>query len=460
MATGIDGYVSGLDTTSLINSLMAVEANQQTLLKTKQSTASTLVTALQTLNTKVASLATAGTTASTAASWAKAKATSSDTTVTATASTSAQPASLSFRVTAVAAAQTSLASVPTDFSGSPTFTITHGTGPDATTSTVTAQSTHIEDIVAAFNADGTGVKASAINVGTSAVPVYKLQLTGAETGAANSFTVAYTKDDNGTPAQAALGLTTTTAASDASLTLFGGTAAEATVTSASNVFTGLATGVDVTVSAVTAADAADVKLTVARDTSNAKSMASALVSNLNVVLSEISSRSASTNGTAADGTKILKGGLFAGDSAIRQLRQDLLEKASLPVDGVSPSTIGLVINKDGTFTFDDALFSSALADDPAKVQSIVSGVAERLASTATTASNATNGTLTLNIQAQQGVVKDLDQRIADWDDRLAVRRESLTRIYTNLEVSLSNLQAQSTWLSGQLASLTSSTSSN
>lgn len=454
---GIDGYVSGLDTTSLINQLMSVEANQQTLLKTKQSTASSLVTALQTLNTKVASLATAATTASTAASWSKAKATSSDTTVTATASTSAQPASLAFQVTAVAAAQSSLATLPTDFSGSPTFTITHGSGPDATTSTVTAQSTHIEDVVAAFNADGTGVKASAINVGTSAAPVYKLQLSGTETGAANSFTVAYTKDDNGTPVQAALGLTTTTAASDASLTLFRGTAAETTVTSSSNVFTGLATGVDVTVSAVTTGD---VTLTVARDTSNAKSMASALVSNLNVVLSEISSRSAATNGTAEDGTKILKGGLFAGDSAIRQLRQDLLEKASLPVDGVSPSTIGLVINKDGTFTFDDALFSSALADDPTKVQAIVSGVAERLASTATTASNATNGTLTLNAQAQQGVVKDLDERIADWDDRLAVRRESLTRIYTALEVSLSNLQAQSTWLSSQIASLTSSTSSN
>ncbi|GAA3795313.1 flagellar filament capping protein FliD [Cellulomonas soli] len=459
MATlGIDGLVSGLDTTSLINQLMAVEANQQTLLKTKQSTASSLVTALQTLNTKVASLATSATTASTAASWSKAKATSSDTTVTATASTSAQPASLSFQVTAVAAAQSSLASLPTDYSGSPTFTITHGSGAGATTKTITATSTHIEDVVAAFNADGTGVKASAINVGTSAVPVYKLQLTGTASGEANAFSVAYTKDDAGTPVQAALGLTTTKAAADAAITLFPGVVgAETTVKSSTNVFTGLATGVDVT---VTAATTTPVTITVARDTSNAKTMASALVSNLNVVLTEIGSRSASTTGTADDGTEILKGGLFAGDSSIRTLQQDLLEKASLPVNGVSPSTIGLVINKDGSFTFDDTLFSAALASDPAKVQAVVSGVAERLASTATVASNATNGTLTLNIQAQQGVVKDLDDRIADWDDRLALRKESLTKIYANLEVSLSNLQAQSSWLTSQLASLTSSTSSS
>lgn len=458
MATlGIDGLVSGLQTTDLINQLMSVEANQQTLLKSKQSTASSLVTALQSLNTKVASLATAATTASTASSWAKTKATSSDTTVSAVAGTTAQPSSLTFKVDRVASAQTSLASLPTDYSGSPTFTITHGSGADATTTTVTASSTHIEDVVAAFNADGTGVKATAINVGTSAAPVYKLQLTGAASGEAHAFSVTYAKDDAGTPVQESLALTSTKAASDAQITLFPGVVgAETTVKSSTNVFTGLATGVDVTVTAV---KTDPVTITVERDTSSAKTMASALVSNLNVVLTEISSRSSGVSGTNDEGTAILKGGLFSGDSAIRTLQQDLLEQASLPVDGVSPSTIGLVINKDGSFTFDETLFTKAVGEDPAKVQAVVSGVAERLAKTAGAASNATNGTLTLNITAQQDVVKDLTDRIADWDDRLALRKESLMRIYSNLEVSLSNMKAQSTWLASQINSLTSSTSS-
>ena len=48
------------------------------------------------------------------------------------------------------------------------------------------------------------------------------------------------------------------------------------------------------------------------------------------------------------------GGLFTGDSAVRTLQQQISEAASYPVDGVSPSTVGITIAKDGTFSFDDA----------------------------------------------------------------------------------------------------------
>ena len=64
---GIDGMISGLNTTDLINQLMQAEAIPQTLLKTKQTNTTTLVTALQALNTKVSSLADAATTAAEAA---------------------------------------------------------------------------------------------------------------------------------------------------------------------------------------------------------------------------------------------------------------------------------------------------------------------------------------------------------------------------------------------------------
>ena len=71
--TSISGLVSGLDTTSIISQLMQLEAAPQTLLKNKQATESSTVSALQTLNTKIASLATAATTASDADSWKASK---------------------------------------------------------------------------------------------------------------------------------------------------------------------------------------------------------------------------------------------------------------------------------------------------------------------------------------------------------------------------------------------------
>ena len=54
----IDGLASGLQTADLINSLMQLEANPQTLLKQKQVKVGTLISAYQTLNSTVANLAT------------------------------------------------------------------------------------------------------------------------------------------------------------------------------------------------------------------------------------------------------------------------------------------------------------------------------------------------------------------------------------------------------------------
>ena len=56
MSLAIDGLVSGLDTTSLINSLMQLEAVPQTLLKNRVTASQAYISALQGLNAKVAAL--------------------------------------------------------------------------------------------------------------------------------------------------------------------------------------------------------------------------------------------------------------------------------------------------------------------------------------------------------------------------------------------------------------------
>ena len=108
--SSIDGLVSGLDTTSLINQLMQIESAPQTLLKTKQTNTSNLVTALQALNTKVASLGDAAKTAASAQSWQALKVSSSAASVTATATSSASPTQIEFTVDTTAQSQVSLVS--------------------------------------------------------------------------------------------------------------------------------------------------------------------------------------------------------------------------------------------------------------------------------------------------------------------------------------------------------------
>ena len=57
MGMAIDGLISGLKTTDLIDSLMQAEAIPQTLLKNKVTDSTNFISAMQALNSKVAALA-------------------------------------------------------------------------------------------------------------------------------------------------------------------------------------------------------------------------------------------------------------------------------------------------------------------------------------------------------------------------------------------------------------------
>jgi flagellar hook-associated protein 2 len=170
---------------------------------------------------------------------------------------------------------------------------------------------------------------------------------------------------------------------------------------------------------------------------------------------EIASRTATTTKTNTDGSTTVTGGLFTGDSAVRGIQQQLTSAMAMPVDGFSPVEVGIVIGKDGTFTFDAEKFAAVLAADPAKAQSMVSQIAERVSTVATAISDPFEGSLSLKVKGQESMVKDMGTQIENWDRRLELRRSSLQRTYSALEVTLSNLQSQGNWLAGQLAGLPS-----
>ncbi len=138
----------------------------------------------------------------------------------------------------------------------------------------------------------------------------------------------------------------------------------------------------------------------------------------------------------------------------------------------SPGAIGIELTRSGTVTFDETAFLAKLSSDPDTVQRMlagapadstttpptpaVEGISQRLEALAKRTTNSTTGTLTLLAQGRDTLVKDFETRIADWDLRLAARRETLTRQFTAMETALSSLKNQSSWLAGQLGSLSSS----
>ncbi|ROS58332.1 flagellar hook-associated protein 2 [Frigoribacterium sp. PhB160] len=458
---GIDGLVSGLDTTTLINTLMASEAVPQTILKNKATVGQTLVTALQGLNTKVADLATLAKKASAVDSLAVSTATSSSTSVTAATTAGAIPGQLDFTVRSTAQAKSGVTAAMTAWPDSPATLTFVGAG--GKTTEVTAASSSLDDVVKAVNASAdAGVRATKVASGkdASGATLYRLQLTSATSGAEGGFevhrgTAAAVADGSAVNLLTQPGAAVVKEARDASVTLWAGTAAEQVVTSASNTFSDLLPGVSVTLAATAKADEA-VTVTVARDTAAASKVASDLVTGLNGVLTLIAQRSASTTSTSATGTTSVTGGAFTGNSTTREVSQRLSSAMSAPIGGTSPSSIGISITKTGTFEFDDAKFQTALAADPAKVQSMLTELAGRVSTAASSASDKFDGTLTKVITGQQSLVKDLNDQVSVWDDRLSSRRAQLQKTYSALETALSSLQSQQSWLTSQLSSLSTS----
>jgi len=444
MGISLDGLASGLDTTALISSVMQVEAIPQTLLKYKSQDLQSMVSALQGLNSKVAALATQAAAAAKPGALDLNTATTSSDKVTATTTAAAKAGSIDFQVTKLAQTQVTVTPTVNAVVGWPYSTLTINSG--GVNYTIEPLSSNLDDVVKSVNAAGAGVTATKVAVGAGE---YRLQFTATKSGEAGKFTVT----------DPAATFTDVKAAQDAEVVLWPTSPPEfqATIKSSTNTFTDLLPGVSVTAKEVSAAP---VTLTVARDDAGITKLASELVSGVNGIFSYVASKTAVTSTTNTSGTSTTAG-IFAGDSAVRSVNQSILSAASLPVGTPprSPSEIGISITKTGTMEFDEKKFSAALAADPAGTAAKVQEIATRIATAATNASDKYDGTLTQKITGQQSEVRDLATRISDWDTRLESRKATLQRTYSGLEVALSNMQAQQSWLTAQLGGLSSGSNS-
>jgi flagellar hook-associated protein 2 len=478
VTSSVDGLVSGLSTSSLISQLMSVEAQPQTALKTKVSTAQTAVKSYQSVNSAVAALKSAGDSLSQLSTWRAIKATSSSASVTATTSTNINAATgtLTFDVKSLATKQFSTMPVdttlvakgadgkvddPIDITTDDTITVRKGVFDNAGNPTGTTTDVNVDiskdksaaGIAKAINAANIGVTAYVMKTGDSQGV---LQITGSATGTANGFTI--TGLDN-----KGLGGTSpeTTWAQDATLEVSGGGTSTYTVSNSTNTFNSLMAGVSLTVSKVED----DVSVDVSNDTGSIAGKFQAMVDAANSALTEIRKQTAYDASTKT-------GSPLTGDFSVREMTQQILGFVSKglsyddpawvrPVpDTVPPSApdkvkfgslsqIGMQLDSTGQITFDQSKFMAAYAKDPGSIQAAGMQFGDQVEAMGDSMS--TN--LSSIITGRNNQISNLNDQISDWDVRLAAKREALQKQYSDLEVSLGKLKDQSSWLSGQLAGL-------
>lgn len=465
VSLSVDGLISGLDTTTLVSQLVAAEALPQTRLKTQMSAAQAAADAYRAVNTKVDAVRTAAAALSADGLAAARTASSSATSVTASATSTAVPGSrLSFTVASLASTASFISATTWASTGTavrtPTapdgtaldspwpLTITRPGGGTPTTVEPPAGATLAQTVSYINGLKDLGVRATAVNTADG----YRLQLTSASSGEAGDFFV-----DPGAGAD----FTQVSIAKNAVLDL----GSSIKLSSSTNTFAEVMTGVSVTVTEQGAAGVVEV----AEDAKSVATKVRAFVDAVNSALSTIEKHGNSEKGSTA---------ALKGDFQLRALTSQLLQSVSDVVSGAgSPGAIGIELTRNGAVTFDESAFLAKLASDPDTVQRMLAGgpAIPAKAATATTPAvdqqpaadglglrlqelakrltNATTGTLTLLAQGRDALVKDFESRIADWDLRLATRKETLTRQFTAMETALSSLQNQSSWLAGQLNSL-------
>ncbi|WP_404435795.1 flagellar filament capping protein FliD [Microbacterium aerolatum] len=454
MGIALDGLVSGLNTTELINALMDVQAIPRNLMSAKADDKKVIISQLQTLNTSLQDLAAKAKTAASGESLNTFSATSSSSNVTVALRPGAAALTADIVVDRLAQKHTVVTAASAEWPDAPpTLTLENAAGERLE---ITASSSSMTDVARAINSAGFGISASVVAAGTdvNGNPVQRLQLISAESGADSAFRVFRGDEasvEAGTAADVAdaTGAAIITTGADAQVRLWAGTAAEQVVTSSKNTFTDLFAGVDVT---VTAASADPVTVGVAVDDKARTTAAADFVKQIASLLTRIDNGSKATVGTGDDATTL---GVFTGDSTVRALRQSLAQAVQHPIDGISPSSIGISIDRYGVLTIDETKFAAALADDPDAVTAMFTGVAERVQQTGETYSDKYDGLLTTRITGQQSEVDSLGKQLESWDVRLEQRRATLERTYARLETMLSQMQSQSAYLTSQLSSLPS-----
>jgi flagellar hook-associated protein 2 len=442
------GKTSGIDVGTIVDELMQVERQPETVWQNEQTTISSQVSALTTMNTQLSTINT---------DVDNLKDILGPLSQMSTASSDDAVVSASADNTAVAGTHTvvvsNLATTSSSYSGYiPSGTslagaeidIKYGSDPNNPVSTDTidipTSDTTLQQAASSVNSGSYGVTASVVTDSTGS----RLVLASKTSGAAGNLTVS----SSAANFTSAVGV-------DAQLTVDG-----VPVDSATNTVTGAISGV--TLSLGSADPNTSVLISVQPDTTTASTAIQTFVTDYNTLIGSINSQYTLDPATGNEG-------VLAGDSMLRSLQSQLLGLVSASPSGVGQyvnlQSMGIEMQDDGTLQINSSALSSALSSNYSDVQSFFqstspAGWGQTVSTQLQQMTDPTIGLISADISGLNQTNQSLTNEISDFEVRMTATQQQLTTQYDNLNTLLEEYPMQMQQVAAQLGSLPSSSTSS
>lgn len=462
------GIGSGLDVSSIVTQLMAVESQPLKLMQIAAQKMQTQLSAYGKMQSLVSALQDATTPLLTSTNYSLTTAASSDVSSVGVATTTGAVAgNYAVSVSALAASQTLVSAsgqftATTDIVGTGTLTISLGswnagqtaftpkTGAQSVSITIDSTSNTLAGVRDKINAANAGVTATIVTDSTGS----RLALQSSSTGAVNGFKVAVTETGAAGLGRLAFDpsvnirqMTQTTAAADTQATVNG-----IAITSSSTTLSNVIQGLTLTLGKVTTAP---VQVTVSANTDALKAMVKSFAAAYNAL-----------NGFISDSTKYdpvaKQGALLQGDrttlSLQTQLRNLLGGFGSASSTFNTLSSIGLRFQKDGSLQVDDTALSAAV-QNPTELKKALSnvdltspvnnGFFKKLSDWEAIALGTTGSLPTIQQSLQKGVASNQKDQDA-FQVRLSLTEKRLRDQYSALDSTMSKANALSKYVNQQI----------
>lgn len=210
-----------------------------------------------------------------------------------------------------------------------------------------------------------------------------------------------------------------------------------------------------------------ITLGLTNDTDKELSAVKDFVSQYNSVMSFLSEKMDVGDPSKSDN----KTGALAGDSTLISLQSKLQSTVlgGKSVNGVSASTLGLSVDRNGTLSLDETKFKAQLAKNPNAVKDFFfvdtsnkystektgtgytadfKAVIDRYTST----KSGSEGVISLRKSSYQSEIKDYNKQIERITEQIATKRARYVTMFTNLDTAIGNLQSQFSYFQSQNSS--------
>lgn len=210
-----------------------------------------------------------------------------------------------------------------------------------------------------------------------------------------------------------------------------------------------------------------ITLGLTNDTDKELSAVKDFVSQYNSVMSFLSEKMDVGDPSKSDN----KTGALAGDSTLISLQSKLQSTvlSGKSVNGVSASTLGLSVDRNGTLSLDETKFKAQLAKNPNAVKDFFfvdtsnkystektgtgytadfKAVIDRYTST----KSGSEGVISLRKSSYQSEIKDYNKQIERITEQIAIKRARYVTMFTNLDTAIGNLQSQFSYFQSQNSS--------